>query len=132
MGGGGARIRPQKFNALPPNSQVRREIFLEFLKYLYTDCADVELDMAMELFQTADRFGVERLKLICEQKMLSAITVQNAAAIFYAADQHNAMGLREKCLNFILANFEAISKTDSFKEMARMNVELVLHILEKR
>jgi len=64
--------------------------------------------------------------------MLAAITVQNAAAIFYAADQHVAMGLREKCLNFILANFEAVSKTDTFKEMARMNVELVLHILEKR
>jgi len=35
--------------------EVRREIFLEFLKYLYTDIADVELDMAMELFQAADR-----------------------------------------------------------------------------
>ena len=92
----------------------------------------MHLDMAMELFQAADQFGVERLKIICEHKMLASITVANAASIFHAADLHTAKSLREKCLSFILSNFEAVSKTQCFEEMARSNVELVLQILKKR
>lgn len=51
---------------------------------------DVELDVAMELFQAADQFGVERLKRMCESTMLASIEVENAASIFHAADERNA------------------------------------------
>ena len=43
-------------------NDVRKDIFLRLLEYLYTDDVEVDLDMAMELFQAADQFGVERLK----------------------------------------------------------------------
>lgn len=46
--------------------------------------------MAMELFQAADQFGVERLKRMCESTMLESIEVENAASIFHAADERNA------------------------------------------
>lgn len=111
---------------------VRHPIFLAMLEYLYTDQVNVPLDIAMELFQTADHFGVERLKKICEYKMLASINVENAASIFHAADLHNAKSLREKCLNFILANFDPVTKTPCFEEMGRTNVELVFEILQKR
>lgn len=45
---------------------IRYEIFLAILKYLYTDTADVSLETAMELFEAADRFCIERLRFICE------------------------------------------------------------------
>ncbi|GMH53623.1 hypothetical protein TrST_g10159 [Triparma strigata] len=115
-----------------PIQGVRKVIFLALLEYLYTDFVDLDLEIAMELFQAADQFGVERLKIICEHKMLGSITVDNAATVFHAADVHTAKGLREKSLNFILANFEAVSKSKSFEEMARENVELVLQILKLR
>lgn len=51
---------------------------------------DVELDVAMELFQAADQFGVDRLKRMCESTMLASIEVENAASIFHAADERNA------------------------------------------
>ena len=64
--------------------------------------------------------------------MLASINIENAASIFHAADLHHARSLREKCLNFILANFDAVTKTLSFEEMGRTNVELVFEILQKR
>jgi hypothetical protein len=64
--------------------------------------------------------------------MLASINIENAASIFHAADLHHARSLREKCLNFILANFDAVTKTDTFKDMGRTNVELLFEILEKR
>ena len=111
---------------------VRHATFLVLLEYLYTDHVEVPLEVAMELFQAADQFGVERLKKICESKMLGSICVDNAAQIFHAADQHHAKSLREKTLNFILANFDPVTKTPCFEEMGRTNVDLVFEILQKR
>jgi len=112
--------------------QVQHHIFLALLEYLYTDGIEVPLEQAMELFEAADQFGVERLKKICEAKMLASICVENAASIFHAADLHNAKSLRDKCLNFILANFDPVTKTACFEEMGRTNVDLVFEILQKR
>jgi hypothetical protein len=111
---------------------VRHSIFLALLEYLYTDDLEVHLDAAMELFETADRFGVERLKKMCESKMLESINVDNAAGLFHAADQHNASGLRVQCLAFILSHFDAVTKTKGFEEMGRTNVDLVFEILQTR
>ncbi|CAN0270478.1 unnamed protein product [Phaeothamnion confervicola] len=88
--------------------------------------------MAMELFQAADQFGAERLKRLCEHKMLASINVDNAASIFHAADHHNAKSLREKCLNFILAHFDAVSKTQCFEDMGRTNNDLLFEIIHNR
>ena len=113
-------------------NDVRKDIFLRLLEYLYTDDVEVDLDMAMELFQAADQFGVERLKRMCESRMLGSIHVENAATIFHAADQHAAASLREKCLAFVLANFDAVTRTQAFEEMGRTNVDLVFEILKAR
>lgn len=44
----------------------------------------------MELFEAADIFGIDRLKSMCEQSIMSNIESDNAAAIFHASDMHNA------------------------------------------
>ena len=64
----------------------------------------------MELFEAADLFGIERLKRLCEQSIMSNITMENAAAIFQAADMHHAQILRDNSVRFILQNFDEVSK----------------------
>ena len=56
----------------------------------------------MELFEAADQFGIDRLKAMCEQTIVTNLDIENAAAIFHAADMHNALSLRDVALNFIL------------------------------
>ncbi|KAH9081117.1 hypothetical protein Ae201684P_012089 [Aphanomyces euteiches] len=113
-------------------SDVRRSIFLAFLEYLYTDHVNVDVETAMELFVAADRYGVDRLKKICESKMLSSLCIENAASILHAADLHCATILRERCIAFMLNNFDAVTKTNAFEEMGRINVDLVFELLKRR
>ena len=86
----------------------------------------------MELFEAADHFGIERLKSMCEQAIIMNIDAENAAAIFHASDMHNAQSLREMALNFILQNFDQVSKTSGFEQLARVNVDLILEIIKSR
>jgi len=112
--------------------QVRHSIFLAVLEYLYTDQVRIPLDSAMDLFEAADLFCIPRLMTMCEKRMLQSITVENAATIFHAADMHTATSLRRKALKYILAHFEEVSKTKSFEEMGRSNMELVFEVLRNR
>lgn len=112
--------------------EVRHHIFLAILEYLYTDQLRISISDAMELFEAADLFCIPRLQTMCEKRMLQTITVENAASIFHAADMHSATALRQKSKKFILSHFEQVSKTESFEEMGRRNIELVFELLQSR
>jgi len=108
------------------------QVFLLLLEYLYSDHVEVNIENSMEILCTAERFGVDRLKKICENVMIDAINLHTVSPILLAADGHNAEILRDRCLRFILDNFDEVSKTSSFEEMGRSNVELVFEILKNR
>jgi leucine-zipper-like transcriptional regulator 1 len=112
--------------------EVRYSIFLSVLEYLYTDQLVFGFHGAMELFEAADRFCIHRLKSMCEKRMLECITVDNAAGIFYAADVHSAEALRKKTKKYILSHWDEVSKSGSFEEMGRSNIELVFELLRSR
>jgi leucine-zipper-like transcriptional regulator 1 len=112
--------------------QVSHPIFLQVLEYLYTDQLRIPLESAMELFEAADLFCIPRLKTMCEKRMLQSINVDNAAAIFHAADMHSALALRQKAKKYIMSHFELISKTASFEEMGRRNIDLLFELLQSR
>jgi leucine-zipper-like transcriptional regulator 1 len=67
------------------------ETFLLVLSYIYCDSIEgVTINNAMEVFQAADRFDLERLKLFSENAVISSITVETAATIYLAADMYRA------------------------------------------
>jgi leucine-zipper-like transcriptional regulator 1 len=105
-------------------NDVKYMTFVLLLEYLYTDEVKISVDTAMELFQLADRFAIDRLKQLCEQEMLNAIDIDTAAYILYTADQHNAENLREQCMDYILRHFDRVSRSPAFEEMGRTNVDL--------
>jgi leucine-zipper-like transcriptional regulator 1 len=111
---------------------VRYDIFLSVLEYLYTDQLIFGVHDSMELFEVADRFCIHRLKSMCEKRMLECITVDNAAGIFHAADVHSASALRQKAKKYILSHWDEVSKSRSFEEMGRINIELVFELLKGR
>merc|ERR1711988_348631 len=74
-------------------SGMSHRVFLGLLEYLYTDEVEIGLDVAMDLFVAADQFGVERLKKLCEKKILVSINIDSVATILQAANMHIAHGL---------------------------------------
>eukprot|EP01066_Platyproteum_vivax_P012941 Platyproteum_vivax@DN5889_c0_g1_i1.p1 len=121
-------------------SNVSRSIFLALLDYIY--CEDISIlygdthspsiEVAMDLFVAADLFGVERLKKLCEECILQAVDNPSAPSIILAADLHNATTLRQFAMDFILKNFDVVTKTPEFEELCRKNIDIIVEILKKR
>lgn len=109
--------------------------FKSMLQFIYTDSVP-ELDqqegsiIAQHLLAAADRYGLDMLKLICEDKLSGGINVDAAATILALAEQHNCSQLKAKCVEFIAANVEAVMETVGYKHLMA-SCPLVLNDLLK-
>jgi len=106
------------------------DVFRALLHFVYTDtlqedCHGVkqqkEAAMAQHLLVTADRYNLERLKLICEEKLCKHIDAVNVATILVLAEQHNCCGLKKACLQFLSSPsiLRDVMATDGFGHLAR-------------
>ncbi|KAJ1295035.1 hypothetical protein BS78_01G193000 [Paspalum vaginatum] len=82
------------------------QVFDSLLCFIYTDCLPQmttieEPMMAEHLLAAADRFGMEELKLICEEKLIRELNDDTAAKILKLAVRHRSSFLREACIEFL-------------------------------
>nr|XP_045088253.1 BTB/POZ and MATH domain-containing protein 2-like [Aegilops tauschii subsp. strangulata] len=97
------------------------DVFKCLLHFIYTDSLPAHLDvmMASHLLVAADRYNIERLKLICEHKLRSHIDANMVATSLVLAEQHCCNGLKEACLQFLASpsNLEAMMASDGYKHL---------------
>uniref|UniRef100_A0A0E0I2R6 BTB domain-containing protein n=1 Tax=Oryza nivara TaxID=4536 RepID=A0A0E0I2R6_ORYNI len=68
--------------------------------------------MCQHLLVAADRYNLERLKLICEEKLCKHISMGTVSNTLLLADQHQCAGLKKACCNFLgsWANLSPVSR----------------------
>ncbi|XP_047085986.1 BTB/POZ and MATH domain-containing protein 2-like [Lolium rigidum] len=82
------------------------QVFNALLSFMYTDelpdmKQEEEYAMAQHLLVAADRYDLDRLKLICEDMLTTRIDMSSVATILTLADQHHCPELKEACLVFL-------------------------------
>mmetsp|Transcript_4774 Transcript_4774/g.10128 ORF Transcript_4774/g.10128 Transcript_4774/m.10128 type:complete len:613 (+) Transcript_4774:1-1839(+) len=84
---------------------ISHPVFLKVLEYLYTDTVcDLSFELSIPLLIASEQFMLDRLKALCEDHIRREITVENVISIFIASHRHNALGLKDIALEFILRN----------------------------
>ena len=100
-------------------------VFKAMLHFIYTDSLP-EMDkggdtyiMAQHLLVAADRYGLERLKLICEHKLCDCINTSMVTTTLVLAEQHGCKGLKEACFKFLKSpgNLKTIMDRDDFQHL---------------
>ena len=100
--------------------------FRGLLVFMYTDglpaCPALQqAAMSQHLLVAADRYNLERLKLICEDNLCAHIDTGSVATILALADQHHCSGLKEACFDFLCSpsSLNAVMATDGFEHLTR-------------
>ncbi|KAK3134322.1 hypothetical protein QOZ80_6AG0547660 [Eleusine coracana subsp. coracana] len=101
-------------------------VFRAMLHFIYTDLIP-ELDhqeqdginaMVQHLLAAADRYGIQRLKLICEEKLMyDDVSIDTVAMTLVLAEQHGCSRLKAQCVDLIAANLEAVMATKGYKHL---------------
>ncbi|KAG0522303.1 hypothetical protein BDA96_07G025600 [Sorghum bicolor] len=101
--------------------------FEAFLHYVYTDSLPPESKgsaaaaMLPDLVAAANRYQMERLRLVCEEKLREFVDVTTVAVILAFAVDHHCLGLKEACLRFLEdpENLREVVKTDGLEHLSK-------------
>ncbi|XP_039780641.1 BTB/POZ and MATH domain-containing protein 2-like [Panicum virgatum] len=107
------------------------QVFQSLLHFVYTDSLpeaegqdDVEAaaaatTMAQHLLEAADRYDLQRLKLICEGRLCQHIDVSTVATTLALAEEHCCQGLKQACFAFLKSpkTLEEAMATDGFQDL---------------
>ncbi|XP_075835309.1 speckle-type POZ protein-like [Microtus pennsylvanicus] len=96
---------------------LKPEVFKAMMDFIYTGKEPVLHSMADAVLAAADKYGLERLKVMCERALCKDLSVENAAHTLFLADRHSTGQLKTQVLNFITAHASEVSQTASWKLM---------------
>ncbi|VAI62404.1 unnamed protein product [Triticum turgidum subsp. durum] len=119
-----------------PVEDMEAEVFKALLRYAYTGSLpqirkEDEDATCQHLLTVADRYGMERLKLICEEKLCKYINVGTAVTILVLAEQHHCEGLKKACFKFLAtpANLKAVVATDALQQLSTSCPSLMVELM---
>jgi speckle-type POZ protein len=85
------------------------------------------------LLVAADRYGLDRLRVMREEKLCWDIDVETVATTLVLAEQHHCAQLKDACLGFIASRnmLGAVMKTDGFQHLITSCPLVMKEILDK-
>ncbi|KAF8746775.1 hypothetical protein HU200_013322 [Digitaria exilis] len=118
------------------------QVLKAMLRFIYTGmvhefdnqpAAGENVVMAQHLLVAADRYGLDRLKVICEQRLTVGIDIKTAASTLALAEQHNCAGLKGKCIEFIAGSspesLDAILNTEGYRHLEASSPSVLTELL---
>ncbi|CAO2201015.1 unnamed protein product [Urochloa humidicola] len=118
-------------------------VFRVLLYFIYTDSLPKGLDdldeddygeMIQGLLVAADRYAMERLKLMCQDILGRNLDVENVAATLGLADQYNCDKLKNVCIEFMSSADEttdAVLATEGYAILKRSCPSVIVEVYER-
>lgn len=100
------------------------------LEYMYTGSITKLDKHATDLLALAEKYGMIKLKDICEGNLCTAINTGNACQMLIFADTYRAQRVRDAAIKFISENHGQLLDTMEWKTMKESNPLLASDILE--
>lgn len=103
------------------------EVMGEMLRFIYTGRTQACLEtMASELLAAADKYALERLKVMCEEALCNGLTVDNVSDVLILADLHSAEQLKAQAIEFINnRHVTDVVETAGWKQMVATHPHLI-------
>ncbi|XP_022885877.1 BTB/POZ and MATH domain-containing protein 2-like [Olea europaea var. sylvestris] len=88
--------------------------------------------MAQHLLAAADRYGLDRLRLLCEANLCEDVAINTVANTLALAEQHHCFQLKSVCLKFVALpeNLRAVMQTDGFEYLKESCPHVLTELLE--
>ncbi|KAG8380745.1 hypothetical protein BUALT_Bualt06G0048000 [Buddleja alternifolia] len=130
----------------PNNDKVELEdvepsVFKALLEFVYSDnlpnfhetvlSTSTSFEIMMQhLLAAADRFGLDRLKQLCEAKLCEGVSADTVATTLSLAEQHHCQQLKTICLKFAATNLGVVMQSEGFRHLEQSCPSLLSELLE--
>ncbi|KAF2913770.1 hypothetical protein DAI22_10g111800 [Oryza sativa Japonica Group] len=94
------------------------QMFEALLIFIYTDMLpkmdqEDEVAMAQHLLVASDTYGLQRLMLICEDRLCNHINTDSLAIMLVLAEKHHCIRLKEVCFEFLSSSTALVEFMES-------------------
>ncbi|XP_023336912.1 speckle-type POZ protein A [Eurytemora carolleeae] len=105
---------------------VEADVMAEMLRFIYTGRTTSLETMADSLLAAADKYALDRLKVMCEEALCNGLTVENVSEVLILADLHSAEQLKAQAIEFInTRHVTDVMETGSWKQMVGSHPHLI-------
>lgn len=106
-------------------NDVDQDVLKEMLIFIYTGKSPNLERMADDLLAAADKYALDRLKVMCEEALCSSLAVDNVCDVLCLADLHNAEQLKMHAIDFINGHATDVMETPGWKSMISSHPHLI-------
>ncbi|CAO2187525.1 unnamed protein product [Urochloa humidicola] len=121
---------------------IQPSVFKLLLHFIYTDSLpdidDLDVDDKQEfvkrLLLVADRYAMDRMKLLCESILYKRLDAENVVNIFALADQHHCSNnFKDACIEFMLSSssIDDVVTSKGYDDLKRASPAATVKIWEK-
>uniref|UniRef100_A0A0N5BT35 BTB domain-containing protein n=1 Tax=Strongyloides papillosus TaxID=174720 RepID=A0A0N5BT35_STREA len=96
---------------------LRPEIVKEMVNYLYTGKSPNMNEVACEMLEIGEKYGLELLKLMAQESLVHSLSIENACNYLVCSELYSGEILKDWCLRFIYLNAENIINSEEWKEI---------------
>lgn len=128
-----------------PLEDIAPATFKVFLRFIYTDIlpeddklefgddGDSPVEMYKHLLAVADRYAVDRLKLMCAKKLWDNVSADTVAETLSYAETYSCAELKTKCIAFFAEdkNFREAVLTDGFVALVQKFPGIIAELRKK-
>ncbi|KAK6744264.1 hypothetical protein RB195_011145 [Necator americanus] len=109
---------------------VEPDVLREMLCFMYTGNSPSVDQMAQHLIAAADKYHLDRLKVMCEQALCAALTAENACVTLVLADLYSAEQLRTHAINYINVNATEVMNSEGWKDLVKEHPTLLAEVFK--
>lgn len=136
-------MKETKYNRVEVED-VEPDVLEEMLRFVYTGktCLEGRLqlkdpkeqereqNLAIGLLQAANKYQLDRLKLICEEALYKTLSADSVAEILSLADLYSANQLKNQAIEYISTHATEVIETEGWNRMVRDNPHLVAEVFK--
>ncbi|KAL6843271.1 hypothetical protein ACP4OV_026984 [Aristida adscensionis] len=117
---------------------VRAAVFEALLRYMYTDALPAgdghdDVETMCDLLAAADRYDVERLRLLCAHRLCAMLTAGNVARMLSLADDHRCDALKDACIRFMTTpgRMKDVAASEGYMQLRSTRPLILVQAFEK-
>jgi len=110
---------------------VEKDVMKELLQFIHTGKAPNLDKMVADLLAAADKYALERLKVMCEESLFGNLFIDNVCEVLVLADLHSAKQLKTHTLDFVNSHVTDVVETCHENSLAYKchNLPFIIYVL---
>lgn len=106
------------------------DVLRDLINYAYCGSININVNNVQSLLQLASLLQINEIVAACSDYMETQLDYTNCINIYYFAQLHNCLKLKQKCREFIDKNIDLIVNSINCDELLNLELDKLIELLE--